>query len=44
MGLTNAQFCHQETFCVSIYGEIVYILSYTDVLHANTFLTFMIWE
>ena len=33
------KFCHQETFCVFIYGEKVFILSYTEVLHGNIFKT-----
>ena len=42
--MVSCKFFYQETFCVSIYGEGVYILSYTNVLHANIFLLFMIWE
>ena len=42
--MPSCKFCHKETFCVFIYGERKYILSYTDVLHVNIFLTFMIWE
>ena len=42
--MVSYKFCYQETFCVFIYGERVYILSYTDVLHANLFLIFMIRE
>ena len=29
---------------VFIHGEGVYILSFTNALHANIFLLFMIWE
>ena len=36
--------CKFFNFCAFIYGERVYILGYTDVLHANIFLPFMIWE
>ena len=42
--MLSCMFFYQETFCVFTYGERVYILSYTDVLHANIFLPFMIWE
>ena len=35
------EFCCQETFRVFIYGEIVYMLSYTDVLYPNIFPLFM---
>ena len=42
--MVSCKFCYQETFCLFIYGERVYILSYTNVLHANIFLLFMIWE
>ena len=41
---TNGQFCYQVTFCVFIYGETVYILSYKYVLKTIIFLPFNIWE
>ena len=37
-------FFNQESLCVLIYGETVYIFSYTYVLHANIFSPFMMWE
>ena len=41
--MVSCKFCYQETCCVLIYGEGVFLLSYTNVLHANIFLIFMIW-
>ena len=37
--MVSCKFCYQETFCVFIYGERVYILSYTYVLHVKIYLT-----
>ena len=44
--LTNVQLqvCYQETFCVLIYGEAVYIYNYKDVLNVSIFSPFVIWE
>ena len=42
--MVSCKFGYQETRCVLIYGEGASILSYTNVLHANIFLIFMIWE
>ena len=33
-----------ESFVILIYSETVYIFSYTDVLHANIFSSFMGWK
>ena len=38
------RFVFKKPFCVLIFGKRVYIFSYTDVLHANIFSLFMIWE
>ena len=32
-----------RNFMCTIYGETVYLFSYTHVLHANIFSPFMIW-
>ena len=40
----GCKFHYQETWCVLIYGKILYIFSYKDVLHATIFSPFMIWE
>ena len=34
----SCKFCYQETFYVFIYGEKVYILSFTDVRQETIFL------
>ena len=36
------RFVIKKLFCVIVYGETVYIFSYTDVFYANIFLPFMI--
>ena len=36
--MVSWKFCYRKAFCVFLYGERVYILSFTDVLHANIFL------
>ena len=38
------RFVIKKLFCVIVYGETVYIFSYTDVFYGNIFLPFMIWE
>ena len=42
--MVSYKFCYQKTFCVFLYGEKDCKLSYTDVIHANIFSPFMIWE
>ena len=42
--MVSCKFCYQKTFCVIVYDETVYVLSYRDALHGTIFSPFLIWE